>query len=262
MSESVVTATVDIKPAAVSLQESAAQRRARGGFYVGMSGALLLIVLIGFTRTLYLRAFFDVPEIPASVFVHGIVLTAWFVGFFLQTTLVAIRRTDIHRQLGRIVGGVGVAVFAVSMAVTFNFVARQKALGVDIEARIRGLSVIVWSDLAALLAFAIFLSAAIAVRRRPEMHKRLMLLSSISIVQPAMSRMWRWPVFDGLDPLLLGLGGLLSLILALGVYDLVVRKRVHAVTLCGGSFFMGCKIIGIYVIASSEAGLSFVRGLG
>jgi hypothetical protein len=112
------------------------------------------------------------------------------------------------------------------------------------------------------VAFAIFLSAAISLRRRPEMHKRLMLLSSISIAQPAMSRIWRWPLFDGLDPQLLGLGGLLLFILAIGLYDLVVRKRVHAVTLCGGSFFMGCKIVGIYVIASSEVGLSFVRRLG
>jgi len=262
VSESAITATVDSKPVAVSLPEAAPHRTARSGFYVGMSGALLLIVLIGFSRTLYLRAFFDVPEIPASVWVHGTVLTAWFVGLLLQTTLVAVRRSDIHRQSGWIVGGLGVAVFAVSLAVTLNFVTRQRALGVDIEARIRGLSVIVWSDLAALLAFGIFLSAAIALRRRTEMHKRLMLLSSISIVQPAMSRIWRWPVFNGLDSNVLGLGGLLLFILVLGLYDLLARKRVHAVTLCCGSFFMGCKIVGIYVIARSAVGLSFVRGLG
>jgi hypothetical protein len=261
MGKSVVPAAIDIKPAAVSIRESAPQQRPRSRFYVGMSGALLLIVLVGFARTLYLRALFEVPEIPASVWLHGIVLTAWFVGVFLQTMLVAVRRTDMHRQLGWIVGGLGVAVLAVSMAVTLNFVPRQRALGVDIEARLHGLSVVVWSDFAALLAFAMFLSAAVALRRRPEMHKRLMLLSSISIVQPAMSRIWRWPVFDGLDPSLLGLSGLLLFILALGLYDLIVCRRVHAVTLCCGSFFMGCKIAGIYVIAGSEVGLSFVRGL-
>jgi hypothetical protein len=37
------------------------RRRAGGTFYVGMSGALLLIVFMGFSRTLYLRAFFNVP---------------------------------------------------------------------------------------------------------------------------------------------------------------------------------------------------------
>src|SRR5215467_10641178 len=100
MSESVVTATVEVEPTTRNVRQSAAQRSVRSRFYLGMSSALLLIVLAGFAPTLYLRAFFAVPVIPASVWVHGLVLTAWFVAFFLQTALVAVRRTDLHRRLG------------------------------------------------------------------------------------------------------------------------------------------------------------------
>jgi hypothetical protein len=227
-----------------------------------MAGGLLLIVLLGFTPTLYLRAFFDVPEIPVSVFVHGIVLTAWFVTFFLQTALVAVRRTDIHRRLGWVAGGLGVAVLATSTAVTLNFVPRRVALGANLEASLARMSVVLWSDFAALLAFTLFLSTAIALRRHPESHKRLMLLSSISLVLPALARIFlRWPVFAGLD-IALGLGVLLLLLLALGLYDIVSRKQVHPVTLLGGSFFMGAQLVSIFVIATSETGRSFVRGLG
>jgi hypothetical protein len=227
-----------------------------------MSSALLLIVLAGFAPTLYLRAFFNVPAIPAAVWVHGLVLTAWFVAFFLQTALVAVRRTDLHRRLGWVGGGLGVAVLATSTAVTLNFVPRRVALGANLEASIAIFSEVVWLDFANLLAFTIFLSTAIVLRRHPERHKRLMLLSSISLVQPALGRIFRWPVFVGLNPTVLGLVILLLLVLALGLYDLVSRKRVHPVTLLGGSFLMGAKLISIFVIATSEAGRSFVRGLG
>jgi hypothetical protein len=262
MNESAVTATGEIKPAPGSVRHPATHQRARSRFYVAMAGGLLLIVLLGFTPTLYLRAFFDVPEIPVSVFVHGIVLTAWFVAFFLQTALVAVRRTDIHRRLGWVGGGLGVAVLATSTAVTLNMVPRRVALGVDIEARIAFFSFIVWSDFAALLTFTIFLSTAIALRRHPESHKRLMLLSSISLVQPALARIFFWSVFAGLDLIVWLVVSQLLFVLALGLYDLVSRKRVHPVTLLGGSFLMGTMLVSIYVIATSEAGRSFVRGLG
>src|SRR5262245_40462685 len=121
MNESAVTATGEIKPAPGSVRRPATQQRVCSRFYVGMPSALLLIVLAGFTPTLYLRAFFNVPAIPVSVFVHGLVLTAWFVAFFLQTAFVAAHRTDLHRRVGWVGGGLGVAVLATSTVVTLNF---------------------------------------------------------------------------------------------------------------------------------------------
>jgi hypothetical protein len=261
MSESMVVAPVETRRA-TDVRRPATHLRAGGTFYVWMAGTLLVIVLMGFARTLYLRAFFDVPQIPASVWLHGIVLTAWFAALFLQTSLVAIHRIDIHRRLGWIVAGLGVALLAITAAVTLNFPPRRRALGLDIEAGLAGLSAIVWADLSALVAFAIFLPTAVALRRRSEIHKRLMLLSSMSIIQPAMNRIWRWPIFDGLDVTLASLTTMFLLLLALGLYDVGTHKRVHAVTIFGGTFLMGSRIISIFVVATSEVGRSFIRGLG
>ena len=262
MTESTVASTVNMKRATVGVRPPSTYLSGRRTFYVGMFGVLLVIVVMGFARTLYLRSFFDVPQIPPSVLVHGIVLTAWCVGSFLQAIFVATGRVDIHRRLGWVIAGVGVAVLAISTAVTLNFVPRRRTLGADIESGMAGLSSVVWADLSALVAFAIFLPTAVVLRRRSEIHKRLMLLSSMSIVQPAMNRIWRWPIFDGLDGTLASLGTMFLLLLALGLYDVGTHKRVHAVTLFGGTFLMGSRIVSIFVVANSEVGRSFVRGLG
>jgi len=74
----------------VNVRPTTDRRATRDRFHLGMAAALLVTVALRFARTLYLRAFLNVPEIPNSLIVHGIVLTAWFGGFFVQTALIAV----------------------------------------------------------------------------------------------------------------------------------------------------------------------------
>ena len=230
-------------------------------FYAAMSGLLLLIVLMGFSRSLYLRPFFDTTPLVPSVLLHGVVLTTWFVAAFVQSLLVTSRRLDVHRRLGWVVVGVGVAVLVMSTLVTANFLARRQALGTNIEARIANFSLIVWGDIAALFAFICFFGAAIALRRRSEAHKRLMLLASMSILEPAMFRIWGWAIFRGVDRHVASLCVLLALVLAMGAFDVLSRRRVHQVTLVGGALLIGTRAVALYLVANSGAGLAFIRSL-
>jgi hypothetical protein len=230
-------------------------------FYSGMSGLLLLIVLMGFGRSLYLRSFFDSTPLVPSVLLHGIVLTAWFVAAFVQSLLVASRRLDVHRRFGWVVAGVGAAVLVVSTAVTANFLTRRHALGTNIEARIANFSLIVWGDIAALVAFALFFGGAIALRRNFQTHKRLMLLASMSILEPAMFRIWGWTLFRGVDRNLASLEVLLLLVLAMAAYDFFSNRRVHQATLVGGALLIGARVVALYLVADSHAGLAFIRSL-
>ena len=73
------------------------------GFFVGMSTVLLALVLVGFAPTFYLRAYRGTSQLPALVqrlplhlYVHGVVLTLWFVLFLVQTALVASHRINQH----------------------------------------------------------------------------------------------------------------------------------------------------------------------
>jgi hypothetical protein len=82
--------------------------------------------------------------------------------------------------------------------------------------------------LGALAMFAGFFGAAIALRRRPAAHKRLMLLATISIITPAIARLW----FVQGPPIALGLTNLFVLV-AIG-HDWWRDRRVHPIYLWGG----------------------------
>jgi len=87
-----------------------ARRTWRTGFFTIMSGVVLLLVVIGFVPTFYLRPIFDVPPIPAYLYLHGLIMTIWFVWFVGQSFLVSAGLVTRHRQfgtLGTIFGVVG-----------------------------------------------------------------------------------------------------------------------------------------------------------
>lgn len=230
-------------------------------FYALMSGALLMIVLMGFGRSLYLRPFMDLPPMPAAVWIHGGILTAWYVGAFIQATLVSARRTDLHRRLGWWIAGIGAAVIVIGSTVTLAFVGRRAALGTDIEARINFFSDIVWGDIAAIVAFVVFYVLALAWRTRPDRHKRLMILGSLALLEPALFRIWGWELFAGVDRNWAALVVLLVAVIVLALHDLSTRRKVFTVTLLGGALLIGSRALALFVISNSQGGLAFIRAL-
>src|SRR2546428_11041906 len=78
----------------------------RTWFFMGMALIMVASMFIGFAPTFYLRSYFrptDVsgsPDLPTYLVVHGIVLTALFLLFFVQTLLIARDAPGLHRRLG------------------------------------------------------------------------------------------------------------------------------------------------------------------
>jgi hypothetical protein len=70
-------------------------------------------------------------------------------------------------------------------------------------------------------------------------HKRLMLLAAIALVQPAMARV-RQQWFPEIDGPLFAMVWLSLLVGAIAAHDVYERSRIHAATLIGGGFFLGC----------------------
>ena len=80
-----------------------------------------------------------------------------------------------------------------------------------------------------LLLFGAFVGAAIYFRRRPELHKRLMVLGMVSLLPPGISR---WPIAErhvAIIPVVL-----LFFLFATPVFDFLARRRQHPVTVWGG----------------------------
>jgi hypothetical protein len=83
--------------------------------FVVLAAAILAVVLIAFTPTLYLRTRvgpMDVAlqhaELPLHLVVHGVVLTAWFSLLLIPPLLIAAGIRRAHMRLGLV--GVAVAV--------------------------------------------------------------------------------------------------------------------------------------------------------
>ena len=85
-------------------------------------GVAALLVLVGFSRTFYLRAWFDAPPLSALRYRHGVLMTTWYALFLAQVLLVSRRRVDVHRQLGVFAVLVAAAIVPVGSATAIAFI--------------------------------------------------------------------------------------------------------------------------------------------
>jgi hypothetical protein len=216
--------------ALVNLQTTGIDSRREHMFYTGMATACLLTILAGFGKSYYFRAFTDASPIPAFVHLHATVFTIWVLLFLTQTALVAVDNIDLHRRLG-IAGGVLAGPVVVLGYETALYGARNGwNPGGPFPDSLAFLAI----GLTDLLLFSVFIVTALSYRRRPEAHKRLMLLAVIGgLLWPAITRI---PYVRGRAPLMFGL--IVLFVLAGPVFDLVSRRRVHAVYLWGGSLIL------------------------
>ena len=199
-------------------------------FYLYMALACAVTVFGGFAPTYFLRGLSDLPPLPLSVHIHGAVFTAWMLLFIAQPALVRADRRDLHRRLG--VVGVALAILMVWIGIpaAIGVVARFEASGF----RPAGLAPIAFLayELGVLLQFAVLVALAICFRRRPDWHKRLMLLATITILPPAVARfhLENYGVTVPHAATLLSYGFVVIAV----VHDFVRMRRVHSVYIWGG----------------------------
>jgi hypothetical protein len=163
----------------------------------------------------------------------------------LQAYLVASRKTALHRRIGRIGG-----LLVLPMLITGCMVAIAAARGQgpitsavmrgELNFRVASLdfpplqAMIV--PLTTMVLFGLFAGAGLASRRRPETHKRFMVLATIAMLPAAIGR--------GMGALLgvakpgLFFGSVGIFILAMVLYDRRSLGRIHPVTLWGGLALM------------------------
>lgn len=232
----------------------------RSKFFFNISYVLLVIVLVGFSPTFYFRSFFDVPNIPLYVYAHGVAMTAWFVWFCVQTTAVHNGRVSLHRRLGIIGIALGVLVLLSGAITALELAPRLLEKYGNIDADISRIATVVWGNLAGLVAFSGFLLAAYIYRQKPEIHKRLMLLASISITLQALGRIAKFPIID-MPEGPFSLAGLLILLIVLGIFDKRANGTVHRVTLFGGLSLLVTLIFMGFVVSSSTFGRAFILAL-
>jgi hypothetical protein len=228
------------------------QQRSRDHrFFTLMAGALAVVAFIGFAPSYYLRVYYGGRELSTLVHTHGVLSTAWLLLFFTQTSLVAVRRVDLHRRLGV----AGVILLVLILGVGYRTAIEAARHGVTPSGGPPPLAFLA-IPLGTLLSFTALAGAALYYRRRPETHKRLMLLATIAMVMPALARL-RW-LGPGGPPVAIG-GTLVFLAVCLG-HDRIAHGRVHA-AFKWGALFLVASIVARFGTASADAWLPIARWL-
>jgi hypothetical protein len=222
-------------------------------FFSGMAILAALTVFGGFAPSYYLKGLYGTPPLSTMRHLHGATFTLWIVLLLVQTALISARRTAWHRRLGS-----AGTVLAGGMLIIGTVVAISAARHPPTPGVAPGLPpplVFLLIPLTDLVAFAGLAGSGVHYRRKPDVHKRLMLLATIAILPAALGRM----VFPGgiLDFLGLPVGPLtLAALTALFVggcvvYDRLAHGRVHAATLWGGVFLLGLQVLRTFVAGTA-----------
>jgi len=180
------------------------------------------------------------------------VFTSWVLLFLAQTTLVATGRTDLHRRLGA-----GGAVLAALLLIVGTITAIMRVKG-GRPSPIPGVPPLSFLavPLFDMVVFAILIGAGLALRNRPDTHKRLMTLATIALTSAPIARLpfvrpVGPPAFFGLTDLF---------IVAMLVYDLATRRKVHPATIWGGLVILASQPLRL-MISGTPAWFAFAGWL-
>ena len=234
--------------------------RSERAFFGGMTLLVTAVVLWGFAPSFLLRglvpleihSYLDPPPQPIRwlYILHGLVFTAWVALAAAQVALVASRRTDVHRRLGRVALGLMPAMVALGLAVS-SYAALHGFHDVPLPPD-GFLAVPVF----VLSLFAAFVAAGLVERRTPQAHKRWMLLAMIAVAEAAWTRI-AWLNPPDVPP---WLSTELVLLVPLAAWDVARLGRPHRVTLWGGGAMVAAYSLRLWV-GSTPAWLALVHGV-
>ncbi len=203
--------------------------------YLPATMLIIVISFIGFWPTYFGLALKGRVHVPPLIHLHAIIYVTWLALFATQVTLAATNRVRLHMRLGRWVMAYGVVVVIAGLMATSQGFGTRLATE-DVFRAQRWL----FGVLKDLVFFAPFLIAGWIYRRKPEIHKRLMIVATTILVLPAVSRMsflatpvplWKfmlvWPM-----PVYL-----------LMIHDFYKKRVIHPVYLIGVAAMLTMRLI-------------------
>ncbi|MFT3792571.1 MAG: hypothetical protein QM741_16240 [Rudaea sp.] len=242
------TATSAARPPSMSRHGSEDRR-----FFLAAAVAVAAIVFAGFAPTYYLKAWFGTPPLSLLVHAHGLIMTAWIALFLTQTLLAATGRIGLHRRLGLFGAVLAVLIVVVGLCTTFTGTVREVHADPDSRTAQFYLVLLVF-DPVILLVFGGLVAAAIALRKRGDWHKRLMLLATLCLLGPPISRFDFLPdatsVFLAWD----------ACVLAGPVIDTIRHRRLHPAFAWGVPIFLLSEHL-TYLFAKTQVWMQFARSL-
>lgn len=210
-------------------------RAGRGSFYVWMHVACIATAVLGFVPTYWQPLAAGVFKANPVVHLHGAIFFGWTVFALVQSSLVASGQVARHRATG--LAGISFA----TVLVLFGLLAGLNGLKVGIATGYaEAAKAFLIVPISLMATFAVLFTLGVANLRRPEWHRRFMMLATISLLNAPIARpllVWVWPVVPPAQPPVwinvpaCWLSYLL--VLPLMLHDWRIQGRVHPVYLIG-----------------------------
>jgi hypothetical protein len=248
------------KRAVIASSTTDSERRAGHWFYISV--ALLVIIT---SVAAFAPSILDQPgrTLPLTwlVAAHGVVTGGWVVLFLVQATLIATKRTSVHRRLGAAGLLLAAVMVVLGYQVTIGFGRRGLDLSGDVLRAIsrsgsRRDPATMLFPLAELVNFAALVAVGVWYRHRPDVHKRLMLFAlTVLVIEPVLHLVGH---LSGHTPMLRGKGPRISgplmlvLLCASAVNDRLSRGRVHPVSLVTPILMVAWQMVIVFVVFPSK----------
>jgi hypothetical protein len=216
-----------------------------------MALVILSSVFLGFARSYFLAGIWKAELPNRLVHIHGAVFTTWILLLIAQVSLVSTGRVQWHRRLGMAGALVAAAMVVLGVMAAMDALARGfSPPGSQMDA-----ATFYAFPLLQVVVFAALIVAAFRARFNAAAHKRLMLISTIAVIGPAVNR-WPFAIMHRLP--IITVAVLVGLVLLQVGFDLWTRHGVHRATLWGGLAILTSQLF-LFPIGQSGAWHTFAR---
>jgi len=208
-------------------------------FYVAMALGIACIVVVAFGRQIVGYAIHPPPPRPWILYLHVTLSSLWVLLFVGQATLINVRRIAWHRFVGWFGLALGSLLPIVGILTALTMARFHIAQG----GPDRSASLIV--PIFEMLAFAATFGLAFYWRRRPEYHRRLMLMATCVLAFAAFPALPAW-----IKPMNAWYSAI-ALILLGAARDWIAMRRVHPVYLYGLPALIAGQLTAIWIYRNS-----------
>ena len=194
-------------------------------FFLALLVLIWLSILVGFGLDMENHIRTNEAAYPLIVHVHAAIFVGWLLLLTAQIWLIRMRNPTLHRRLGL----AGAALIPLMALVGLAAAWVQHLHKYTPEApHTAFLSV----EITSITMFVPLAAAALLRRGDPSAHKRLILLSTLSLTTAGFARVWDYTIGDAFGDGMWVFAVQLYLavdllILAFGGYDLATRRRLH-----------------------------------
>lgn len=240
-------------------QPVADRKVAERKFYSRMAIFLVVLVLLGFGPSFYLRGIVPPyprpnPTLPAGVILHATVFTLWMAVIIAQTQLIAARKHEVHMRLGKAAMLFAILIVPVMYLTTVWQVPRANQPPFT--------DPLTWTivPLAVIIPFAVMVWNGWSKRRNAQWHKRSMLSAAILVVMgPSIGRLPIAPPTLGGFTFVFLLGPLLFV--PMFIWDRKTIGHVHPATKLGFCMAVISIAIPLFVFWTGADWASIARHL-